>query len=59
MNCEFTCKGKKLADYLVGHGAALLRTERNNGTTLFVFENNGAIDELINKWESDKKKWLF
>lgn len=59
MSKEFNCKGKRLASYLVNSGFNLLRTERPNGSKVFVFEFNDAIERKIAEWESNKKRWLF
>ena len=59
MSKEFNCKGKQLANYLVNEGSKLLRTERSDGSVVFVFEYDDSIDKIIGEWETNKKKWLF
>lgn len=59
MNNEFNCKGKQLADYLVKHGFKLLRIDNVKGCNVFVFEQNDFINDVVDKWEANKKKWLF
>ena len=59
MNNEFNCKGKQLADYLVKNGFELLRVDNVKGSNVFVFEQNDSINDAIDKWEENKKKWLF
>lgn len=59
MNNEFNCKGKQLADYLVKNGFELLRVDNVKGFNVFVFEQNDSINDAIDKWEENKKKWLF
>lgn len=59
MSKEFNCKGKQLANYLVKEGSKLLRTERSDGSVVFVFEYDDYIDKIIGEWETNKKKWLF
>ena len=59
MNNEFNCKGKQLADYLVKNGFELLRIDNVEGSKVFVFEQNDSINDVIDKWEANKKKWLF
>ena len=59
MDKEFICKGKQLANYLVKNGHSLLRTERSNGSVVFVFKLDDSIDDSVSKWEANKKRWLF
>ena len=59
MNNEFNCKGKQLADYLMKNGLELLRVDNVKGSKVFVFEQNDSINDAIDKWEANKKKWLF
>ena len=59
MNNEFNCKGKQLADYLVKNGFELLRVDNVKGYKVFVFEQNDSINDAIDKWEANKRKWLF
>ena len=59
MNNEFNCKGKQLADYLVKNGFKLLRVDNVEGSKVFVFEQNDSINDVIDKWEANKRKWLF
>lgn len=56
---EFYCRGKLLADYLVGKGAKLIRTESDEGNIVFIFEKSDSVDAIIDEWESNKKKWMF
>jgi len=56
MNCEFYCKGKQLADYLIKHGSKLIRIDNGN---IYVFESDDSIDKGLEQWEIDKKKYLF
>lgn len=59
MSKEFNCKGKQLANYFVKRGSKLLRTERSDGSVVFIFEYDDSIDKIISEWEANKKKWLF
>lgn len=59
MNNEFNCKGKQLADYLMKNGFELLRVDNVKESKVFVFEQNDSINDAIDKWEANKKKWLF
>lgn len=36
---EFSCKGKRLADYLINHGSKLIRIEKGN---IYIFEKMNA-----------------
>lgn len=59
MGKEFYCKGRQLAAYLIKHGSKLLRTENKCGYTVHIFEHDETIDENVERYELDKKKWLF
>ena len=41
------------------NGFELLRVDNVKGSKLFVFEQNDSINDAIDKWEANKKKWLF
>lgn len=59
MNKEFQCKGKRLANYLIECGSTLIRCEIDNGEVVYVFKNDGAIDERLDHWEVMKKRTMF
>ena len=43
---EFSCSGKRLADYLINHGVKLIRIEKGN---TYIFEKDDSIyDKLAN-----------
>ena len=59
MNKEFYCKSKQIADYFIKHGSNLLRTEKDKGSIVFVFEYDDSIDVNIRQFEIDRKKCMF
>ena len=61
-NKTFCCKGKRLANYLIEHGSKLIRIDcdqKSKGYLVFIFVKDESIDENLNQWELDKKKYLF
>lgn len=59
MSKEFKCKGKRLSDFLIGHGSKLIKKEIVNGSTVYVFEYDNTIDKNIEQFESLKQRCLF
>lgn len=59
MKKEFYCKGKPLADYLLKHGSKLVDVRNDSGIAVYIFEYDHTIDENLDRWELDRKKWLF
>lgn len=59
MNDIFYCKGSKLADYLIKNGSEFIESIFENGKIVYVFKYDESIDKNIEKWELDKRKWLF
>lgn len=55
----FYCKSKRLYDYLVKHGSKFVKSDKLNGTFVYVFENDESININLDLWESDIKKCLF
>jgi hypothetical protein len=53
---EFSCKGKRLADYLINHGAKLIRIEKGN---IYIFEKDDSIYDKLANYEKDTKKCMF
>ena len=53
---EFSCKGKRLADYLINHGSKLIRIENGN---IYIFEKNDSLYENLSNYEKDTKKCMF
>ena len=51
----FTCKGKRLANYLISRGSKLIQTINDE----FIFIKDKSIEENLEQWEKDKIKWLF
>lgn len=51
----FTCKGKRLANYLISRGSKLVEIVGND----FIFIKDKTIEENLEQWEKDKIKWLF
>lgn len=56
---EFSCKGNRLADYLMANGSRLLRVDCVKGVSIFVFEYDDSIDRNIDEWESFQKRAFF
>lgn len=59
MKKEFRCKSKRLADYLAKCGSKLIRSERENGDVVFVFEHDDSIEGNIDHWETMSKRCMF
>jgi len=55
----FICEGRKLANYLITHGSKLIKEDKQNGKTVFVFENDDIIIKNLEQFEVDINRCLF
>ena len=56
----FCCKGMRLANYLIGKGANLVRIDCNHekkGFLVFIFEDNNIIAKGLESWKNDKNTY--
>ena len=53
---EFSCNGRRLADYLINHGVKLIRIEKGN---TYIFEKDDSIYDKLANYEKDTKKCMF
>ena len=53
---EFSCKGKRLADYLVNRNVKLIRIEKGN---IYIFEKDDSIYDKLADYENNTKKCMF
>lgn len=59
MNKEFYCKSKQISSYLIKNGSRLIRTEKDKGLIVFVFDYDDSIDKNLKQLESEKNRYLF
>lgn len=62
MNDVFCCKGKRLANYLLEHDCKLIRIDcdqKSKGFLVFIFANNGNLNEALKSWKVDRETYLF
>lgn len=58
----FVCKSKRLANYLIENGNSVKRIDtdqKSKGFLVFLFDKNELLNRNLNKWKTDKEKYLI
>lgn len=58
----YVCKGKRQANYFLGHGCKLIRIDcdqQSKGFLVFIFEWNSVLNNAIELWKLDKDTYLI
>lgn len=55
----FYCKSKRIADYLTKHGSRLVKTEKRDGSMIYVFEKDDSVFENLDNLDIDMRRCLF
>lgn len=56
---NFICKSRNLANFLIKYGSTLIDSYYENGICVFEFKYDKTINENVDLWEANKKRWLF